>query len=95
MFFYFPVHRWKKNKNGRSIVNGSENKSWSYLPRRNPLDISFILTLSPVKTGVIRELRSGGGFLLVFTTLEQSSAATHDADVWRLESIYLGDGGLL
>ena len=35
-----------------------------------------------VKTGVIPPLHSGSAFLPVFTTLEKSSAATREADVW-------------
>ena len=35
-----------------------------------------------VKTGVIPPLHSGSAFLPVFTTLEESSAATGEADVW-------------
>lgn len=35
-----------------------------------------------VKTGTIPPLHSGSAFLPVFTTLEKSSAATCDADVW-------------
>ncbi|KAI9459074.1 hypothetical protein HD554DRAFT_1685585 [Boletus coccyginus] len=35
-----------------------------------------------VKTGVIPPLQSGSAFLPVFTSLERSSAATRDSDVW-------------
>ena len=35
-----------------------------------------------VKTGIIPPLHSGSAFLPVFTTLEKSSAATREADVW-------------
>jgi len=35
-----------------------------------------------VKTGTIPPLHSGSAFLPVFTTLEKSSAATREADVW-------------
>ncbi|KAF8557885.1 hypothetical protein OG21DRAFT_1504871 [Imleria badia] len=35
-----------------------------------------------VKTGIIPPLQSGSAFLPVFTTLEKSSAATREADVW-------------
>ena len=35
-----------------------------------------------VKTGIIPPLHSGSAFILVFTTLEKSSAATREADVW-------------
>ena len=35
-----------------------------------------------VKTGVIPPLHSGSTFIPVFTTLEKSSAATREADVW-------------
>jgi hypothetical protein len=38
--------------------------------------------VSFVKTGIIPSLHSGSAFLPVFTTLEKSSAATRDADVW-------------
>ena len=38
--------------------------------------------VSFVKTGNIPPLHSGGAFLPVFTTLEESSAATREADVW-------------
>ena len=38
--------------------------------------------VSFVRTGVMPPLRSGSAFLPVFTTLEKSSAATRDADVW-------------
>ena len=38
--------------------------------------------VSFVKTGVIPPLYSGSAFIPVFTTLQKSSAATHDADVW-------------
>ena len=38
--------------------------------------------VSFVKTGIIPSLHSGSAFLPVFTTLERSSAATRDADVW-------------
>jgi hypothetical protein len=35
-----------------------------------------------VKTGIILPLQSGSAFLPVFTTLDKSSAATREADVW-------------
>ena len=35
-----------------------------------------------VKTGIIPSLHSGSAFLPIFTTLEKSSVATDDADVW-------------
>ncbi|KAF8546830.1 hypothetical protein OG21DRAFT_1450846 [Imleria badia] len=35
-----------------------------------------------VKTGIIPPLHSGSAFLPVFTTLEESSASTHESDVW-------------
>jgi hypothetical protein len=38
--------------------------------------------VSFVKTGIIPPLYSGSAFLPVFTTLEKSSAATREADVW-------------
>ena len=38
--------------------------------------------VSFVKTGIIPPLHSGSAFLPVFTTLERSSAATCEADVW-------------
>jgi len=38
--------------------------------------------VSFVKTGVIPPLHGGSAFLPVFTTLEKSSAATRDSDVW-------------
>ena len=38
--------------------------------------------VSFVKTGVIPPLHSGSAFLPVFTSLDKSSAATRDADVW-------------
>jgi hypothetical protein len=38
--------------------------------------------VSFVKTGIVPPLHSGNAFLPVFTTLEKSSAATREADVW-------------
>ena len=38
--------------------------------------------VSFVKTGIIPPLHSGSAFLPVFTTLDKSSAATREADVW-------------
>ena len=38
--------------------------------------------VSFVKTGIIPSSHSGSAFIPVFTTLERSSAATRDADVW-------------
>jgi hypothetical protein len=44
-----------------------------------------------VKTGIIPSLHSGSAFLPVFTTLEKSSAATREADVWSPQILATAD----
>ena len=47
VFCHFQERRWRKNNNGRSSTNETENERWSFLQRQSRHNTSFIRMLCP------------------------------------------------